>query len=65
MLETLEMNCTVCADLESQLPAIANEIRRLEGSAQNYRQVARLLIQRNRILDRLELHQRGQHLKAS
>lgn len=65
MPEMLEVKCTVCSDLESQLPAIANEIRSLEGSVQNYRQVARLLIQRNRILDRLELHQRGQHLKAS
>ena len=66
MPDSLETSsCSECVVLESSLPEIANEIRRLEGAPDHFRQVARLLLKRNRILEELSLHRRGEHLKAS
>ena len=57
--------CELCQNLESLLPEISNQLRRVEGAPDYFRQTARLLLKRNRILEQLALHQRAEHRKAS
>jgi hypothetical protein len=66
----LEQNyCCECGTLETSLQTTATELRQVEdsffGTADYFRQTARLLIKRNRILEQLAQHQRLQHLRAS
>jgi hypothetical protein len=57
--------CELCRNLESLLPEISAELRRIEGAPDYFRQTARLLLKRKGILEELALHQRSEHLKAS
>ena len=64
-----EQYCCECGTLETSLQTTAQELRQVEdsffGTADYFRQTARLLLRRNRILEQLATHQRHQHLKAS
>jgi hypothetical protein len=61
--------CCECGTLETSLQTTATELRQVEdsfvGTADYFRQTARLLLKRNRILEQLAAHQRHQHLRAS
>lgn len=61
--------CCECGSLETSLQSTASELRNVEetffGTSDYFRQTARLLLKRNRILEQLATHQRHQHLKAS
>jgi hypothetical protein len=67
--EQTDPYCCECGTLETSLQTTAQELRQVEdsffGTADYFRQTARLLIKRNRILEQLAMHQRHQHLRAS
>lgn len=68
-VEVEQNYCCECGTLETSLQTTATELRQVEdsffGTADYFRQTARLLLRRNRILEQLAQHQRLQHLRAS